>query len=468
MFAALACVLCFVWVWAPRAYAEHAVSDAELFSRIDEYARNFARDAEIPALSMIVVDKERVLFSGNYGECASSDTPFVLGSVSKSFSAVCIMRLAEEGEIDLGAPISDYLPDAGYGKEITVRQLLTHTSGLGGYQTLADYQMIYPQGEHHYANVNYALLGEIIERVSGMPYSEYIAANVFAPLGLLNTSADKEDAEKSGLIGGYTNVFGIPVKRDPDYPTSKDAWITVPAGYISASANDLGKYLQMYLNGGDEILDSQSVQMMLCGDSVYAEDDVPYRYGYGWTMIEEPLAERVYRHAGLTRTSASCVFLLPERGLGVAVCANVNDYFVANELLDSFGWGIVLMLTGEQPNSITRGDYMLPHAVINAILLAVAASAILPWTLLKRYIRRAKGATLRIALLRLILLHAVYPAFLLCIPTLFFDAPLWVARAFVPDVYWTLVLSSVLLFSCGGVKGVILARKRVFVSGSNA
>ena len=153
--------------------------ETNTYSEIDTYLQTCVKNAHIPSLSVTIVDKNKVLFSESYGACKNPDTPFLLGSVSKSFTAVCIMQLAEQKKIDLSANISTYLPDATDGEKITVSQLLNHTSGLGEYQILEDYKIINEQGIHIYANVNYSLLGKIIEAVSGQSYNDYITENVF-------------------------------------------------------------------------------------------------------------------------------------------------------------------------------------------------------------------------------------------------------------------------------------------------
>ncbi len=453
------CMVCFIvlLVSVRPAYAQEA-PEPDIYRDIDAYLQECAENANIPALSVCIVNKDEVLFSGNYGACKSSDTPFFLGSVSKSFTAVCIMQLVEQQKIDLHAAISTYLPHATDGDKITVSQLLNHTSGLGEHQTLANYKIVNRQGVHHYANVNYSLLGEIIEAVSGKSYAEYISANVFAPLGLSRTAATHHESVENGVIDGYANYWGIPIKTDHPFPTSKSAWITVPAGYLSASSNDLGKYLQMYLNGGNGILSEESIHTMFYGDTVYVEGDIPFWYGYGWATVKEPLSEPVLRHSGLIETGTSCVFLLPEREIGIAIEANVNDYFVTNEMMDSLGWGVVLMLLGDAPNEITNSAYMVRHLWIDCIMLAVLVTAILPLCLLPHYAHRVMGKKRVSTVAALVLLHGLLPVFLLLLVPVCFATPLWVAKAFVPDVFLTVIVSSTLLFVGGVVKCVILCR----------
>lgn len=421
--------------------------EGDVYSSIDTYLQACVKNARIPAMSVSIVDKDEVLFSGNYGQCESIDTPFLLGSVSKSFTAVCIMQLAEEQKLDLSAAISTYLPGTAEGDKITVSQLLNHTSGLGEHQTLADYKIVNKQGAHHYANVNYALLGEIIESVSGTSYAEYINANLFEPLGLSHTAATFDESIRNGLIDGYTNYWGVPVKSAHKYPEQKDAWIPVPAGYLSASLGDLGKYLQMYLNGGCGVISQESIDAMLYGDTVYVDGEIPFWYGYGWAEVKEPLPEPVLRHSGLVETGTACVFILPERELAIAIAANVNDYFVTNEMMDSLGWGVVLMLMGEVPNEISGSAWVLKHLFLDLIMLAVLIIAVMPWIFFGAGSGKRRQRTAR-----LIAVHLLLPALILAFVPVFFATPLWVCEAFVPDVFLTVVISSASLLCCGLVK----------------
>lgn len=440
----------------------NASTQADLYSNIDDYLQKCVENANIPAMSVSIVNKDEVLFSGNYGQCESSDTPFLLGSVSKSFTAVCIMQLVEQQKIDLTATVSTYLPNATDGDKITVSQLLNHTSGLGEHQTLENYKIINKQGVHHYANVNYSLLGEILEAVSGKSYPEYISKNLFEPLKLSHTAATLDESIENGLIDGYTNYWGVPIKTAHKYPSSKNTWITVPAGYISSSSNDLGKYLQMYLNGGNGILSKESINTIFYGDTVYVEGDIPFWYGYGWATVKEPFSESVLRHSGLIETGTSCIFIMPESDIAIAIESNVNDYFVTNEMMDNLGWDIVLMLLGDSPNEITDSAYILKHLCIDLIMLTVLLAAILPWCFLPCYVHSAARKKLSISVMKLALFHVFLPIFILLLVPVFFETPLWVAKAFVPDVFITVIISSGLLFIGGFVKSIILYKHRKY------
>lgn len=116
-------------------------------------------------MAVMVVDKDDILFSNTYGNCENIDTPFMIGSMSKSFTAIAIMQLVEDGKINLDNSISKYIDaaewfvqDSDCGK-ISVRNLLNHTSGITTYQRFGKLEVTDSYGQHVYANANYGLLG---------------------------------------------------------------------------------------------------------------------------------------------------------------------------------------------------------------------------------------------------------------------------------------------------------------------
>ncbi|MDE6473475.1 MAG: beta-lactamase family protein [Clostridia bacterium] len=224
------------------AFAEQ--SESNVYNEIDSYLSDACAKAHFSAMSITIVNKENVLLSKTYGDCESTDTPFLLGSVSKSFTALCIMQLVEQDKINLNAKLSNYLPNATDGNKITILQLLNHTSGLSEHQNLDNYKIVEKQGVHKYANVNYSILGKIIESVSGQSYQDYVVENIFEPLSMSKSATSYEKAKENGLIQTYENWFGINTKTTPKFPESDNTWITTSAGYLSASTSDLGKYLQ--------------------------------------------------------------------------------------------------------------------------------------------------------------------------------------------------------------------------------
>ncbi len=435
-------------------------TESNVYDEIDAYLSDACKKAHFPAMSVTIVNKDDVLLSKTYGYCESTDTPFLLGSVSKSFTALCVMQLVEQGKIDLNANLSNYLPNATDGDKITILQLLNHTGGLGEHQNLGNYKIVGKQGVHKYANVNYSLLGVIIETVSGLKYEDYVAQNIFEPLSMSNSAATYEKAKANGLIDGYENWFGINTKTNPKYPKSDDAWITTSAGYLSSSTADLGKYLQMYLNGGSGIISNESIDKMFY-ENVEVDASIPYKYGMGWTLINEPLKQPALRHAGLVETGMSTIYILPDSEIGIAIAVNSNDYFVGKDMMDRIDWSIALMLMGDEPNQIGANEYITKHLLYDFAYLIVLVIAILPICLIALFKKRIQKGKLWLKITLLALLHLILPIFILLLPQMFFATPLWVVQAFVPDMFLTIILSSCLLFIGGIAKSILLILNKI-------
>lgn len=115
----------------------------------------------------------------------------------------------------------------------------------------------------------------------------------------------------------------------------------------------MAAYLQMYLRGGEGVVSEDAVRQML-NDGVEVEDEIRYRYAFGWNRIDAPLPVPVYRHAGLTETSMTCMYLIPSIDLGIVLLTNANDYLVGTDLLDRLGWNLVLEILGEERGKSKR------------------------------------------------------------------------------------------------------------------
>lgn len=425
------------------------------FDTVSEQLEADARAYHIPGMAVIVVNKDDVLFSGAYGNCGSTDTPFIIGSMSKSFTALSIMQLVEQGRIDLDTPISDYIDVSLYlkntldGNRITVRQLLNHTSGLGTYQRFGSAKITDSYGKYEYANVNYGLLGKIIESVSGKSYSDYVEQYIFSPLDMEHSSAAFDDSKADGLITGYRNYFGIPVAGEPDYPDDR-SWSTVPAGYISSCASDMGNYLQMYLNNGSGIISRDSLDTMFY-DNVPQDENNQCFYGMGWVLSND-FNEPVLNHSGLVENYTSNMFIFPESGIGIAVLVNMNDYFLGNNLINN----IIMHLLGRELTDVSDNVYIKYHTLINLCCLLVTLTAVFPVLFIRRW--RKKNHTKGQIVIN-IFIHAILPVFLLILPYLA-GVPLWVVWYFVKDLFLVLVVSAFLLLGTGIYKVFITLKQK--------
>lgn len=429
---------------------------APTYTEIEDTLEAACDNYNIPGLAVEVVDAEGVLFSNTYGECKSIDTPFITGSLSKSMTAACIMKLYEGGHLNIDSPVSPYISadevfkNPKEANRITIRQLLNHTSGLGVYQHIGNARIVNENGEYTYANINYDILGMIIENVSGESYDEYLTENFFKPLGMNNSSATYEGAKEDGLINGHKNYFGISVDSDVVYPDS-DSWSTVASGYVSSSAADMGKYLQMYLRGGYGILSDKSLNTMF-RTNVPIDENGDYSYGMGWVYCDKYI-EPVYNHTGLTENYISNMYLLPDSGIGVVFLANINDYLVTNHLMDKVTAKVMMTLMGYSTDELDPNDYMDGHLYYNLIFAAIICIAIMEIIKSRKWKVKSEGN-----LITNIFMHLFIPVGIAIAP-LIGRIPYWVIRDYVPDMFWVGV-ASVILLLLGGILKLRNRRKR--------
>ena len=400
----------------------------------------------IPGMAVIVVDKDNVLFSGTYGNCDSANTPFIIGSMSKSFTALSIMQLVEEGLLDLDAPISEYIDASEWFTDerdcdrITIRDLLNQTSGITTYQTFGNLSSTSAYGSYVYANANYGLLGLIIEEISGLSYEEYITENIFEPLGMEHSAASLKKSKENDLIDGYRNYFGIPIAGKPDYPGNieKGTWTNVPAGYLSSSANDMGKYLQMYLNDGETIINKESIDSMFY-DNVPV-DNGAYYYGMGWIYSTKTYSQPMLWHAGLVENYTSNMFIIPEKGIAVAVLVNMNDYLVCNNLIGN----IINPLLGEDKQNFPN-LYVILHLVMDAMCILLSMISIVSIVRIRNWKHEEKKVKNYVFdLVR----HLIIPVTLLCIP-LIINTPVKVLWLFVKDLFVVVYLNAFVMIIVG-------------------
>lgn len=419
------------------------------YTEIEDTLKSACKNYNIPGMSVEVVDAEGILFSNTYGDCDNIDTPFVTGSLSKSFTAACIMKLYEGGHLNIDSPISPYIEASEVFKtpkdanKITIRQLLNHTSGLGVYQHIGNAKIINKNGEYTYANINYDILGMIVENVSGVSYNEYLTENIFKPLGMSHSSASYETSVKNGLINGHNNYFGISVESDVKYPLS-DSWSTVASGYVTSSASDMGKYLQMYLRGGYGVLSEKSISTIL-RSGVQMDDNGDYSYGMGWVYCDK-YVEPVYNHTGLVENYISNMYLLPESGIGVVFLANTNDYMVTNQLMDKVTAKVMMTLMGYATDELDPNDYTDAHLFYDLIYAAIIGIAVMEIIKSRKWQVKSEGnITINI------FMHMFLPAGIVIAP-LVAGIPYWVIKDYVPDLFIVGCISVVLLVTGGILK----------------
>src|SRR6266540_4335097 len=235
----LACLALAVCLTAARAGAAPAPSPRASpdFAAIDAYVESQMREQRIPGLALGIVQGDQIVHLKGFGvadpsgRAVTPQTPFQIASISKSFTALAVVQLVEAGKVDLDAPVQRYLPwfrvaDPDASARITVRHLLTHTSGLRdqseeftsrdasdgalekAVRALRTVPSAQPGGQaFQYANINYSVLGLIVQTVAGQSYEDYVQAHVLAPLEMTDSYTSPLEARRHGLATGHRYWF---------------------------------------------------------------------------------------------------------------------------------------------------------------------------------------------------------------------------------------------------------------------
>lgn len=294
--------------------------------RIDELMRAYSGSA--PGASVLVVRDGRAIVRASYGladvEAQTPVTPqtnFRLASVSKQFTARAIEILAVRGALSLDDPVTRFLPSLpAYAQQITIRQMLTHTSGLPDYEDLipneqtaqvndrdvlhllekTDRPLFAPGAKYQYSNSAYVLLGLVVAKASGTPFPDFLQREIFAPLGMRGTSASPNVEHRAY---GYTHKSGAWVRRDQSVTSA-----TLGDGGIYSSIDDMAKW-------------DAAVHP---GDFTVATDDPKLRYGFGWRYSEHR-GHRIQWHSGETTSFRNVIVRFPDDRLTVVVLTNRDD-----------------------------------------------------------------------------------------------------------------------------------------------
>lgn len=439
MMAVMTALLCAVSVFCTSIETKaDSISENEL----ESYIMEEMSAANILGMGISIVSAEKELYCAAFGAAQQTESDYVLGSLSKSFTAAAIMRLNEDGDLSLEDTVSDYLTDYDAVGDRTIQELLNQTSGIASEERMSDLQGKGKRGEFEYANANYNLLGEIIEAVSGWNYEEYISDNILDPLEMTSTYSLRTGADLSEeLLPGYQNYFGFPFASKYQYDTEDD-WIRVPSGYLISDAKDMGSYLQMYLNHGGDVLSSESVDAMLyhgvdtSTDSSISDDlfGGAAKYGMGW-MEKEVDGQTLLYHAGKTENFTTMMVLLPEQDLGIVMLFNSMDFLVGQKLIETLEEGIVSLEMGQTADKIDSKTYMLQHGLIDVLLLFFIILAWMPIFLMGVWSKRRREKMICMpGLIIDAFIHIVLPtALLLILPNV---VPVFMVKRFVPDVYY--------------------------------
>jgi CubicO group peptidase (beta-lactamase class C family) len=354
-------------IWALLTLGFAAAAQARTPSEsIDDFIATEMPSTGAPGLAYALVADGEIV-SGARGEVLAGsgrpmtpDTPFLIGSISKSFTAMAVMKLVEAGKVDLDAQVSRYLDvfkDRPSGA-VTIRQLLSHTSGFSTRQgndahidrtqsadalqrqvaRIAQWPPALAPGAHwQYSNANYLILGAVIEKVSGQDFASYMDAEILKPIGM-DESFVSDGESHDAMAVGHQPWFGS--KRPLEDNSTHRAG--APAGGVVATASDLALYLQVMMNGRDDVISAQSKAAMLRPASAASPS-----YGFGWAI--DANNGTVY-HSGLTPGVETLAVMAPAEGRAVVILVNANSGIGFGESAELFN-GVSARALGRDDHS---------------------------------------------------------------------------------------------------------------------
>ena len=474
----LICMLCNVLILCitpSKVYAQQNIK-----ATLDKYVEKFIKEQNIPGAAVAIVHNKDVFFTKTMGITGESEkkvtskTPFAIGSISKSLTALAIVKLIEDKKIKLEDPVQRYLPwfklkDSQISSTITIQHLLTHTSGISTYEglllsdkqsksstalkenvmKLSNVKVTAPPSEkYQYSNANYMVLGALIEEVTNDTYSSYMEKHVFQLLNMNGAAASKETAYEKGYLTGYQSWFGILRKSVVSYDNAG-----APYGYITANLEDMIQFI-MLLHRQENPQSLKQENMDLYLSPLYKiNSEKSYGFGLRTTNINE--SETMIWHSGSTPDARAEIFTLNKSGWSGVILTNKN-HVLEETALSELKKGIISILNGEEPVDIPKNIPLIQIVLLLITLILFIISIML----IKKY-KHMKSVKkliwLFIGSLSLLLSIIFIP--LLTYST---SSPWRTIKIFAPDV--ALVTSIIVtLLAANGLISIFIALRRKWV-----
>jgi CubicO group peptidase (beta-lactamase class C family) len=329
--------------------------DPALQNRIDRIAQQVLDQTGVPSASLAVVQHGKLVYTHAYGNArlATETTPAVpatpamrysIGSISKQFTAAAILLLQEEGKLSLDDPVGKFIPGLTRGDEVTIRQILSHTSGYQDYWP-EDYVMtpmlhdessqqildtwakkpldFEPGTRWQYSNTNFVIAGRIVEQITGAPLMDFLTQHIFRPLGMTSVwNSDEAKLTKADATAYYRNALG-PLRIAPK---EGRGWMYA-AGELAMTAHDLALWDESLIS--QSILSSESYKKMFT--EVMLKDGKGTHYGLG-VDVRDRDGHRSIEHSGEVSGFVSDNEILVDDGVAVAVLTNQDAVGAASTI----------------------------------------------------------------------------------------------------------------------------------------
>jgi CubicO group peptidase (beta-lactamase class C family) len=343
---------CAIWIPAIQAAispSPQRMTDAQILGDLKENLDRLTRADQFSG-AVLVAKNDRILFEHAYGYANHAfnvpnkvDTKFNLGSMNKMFTAVSILQLVQQGRFSLNDTLIKVLPDypdQDIAGKVTLHQLLTHTSGMGNffgelvtsnpgkYRAMADYLplitgkplLFEPGARWSYSNSGFAVLGLVIERVSGQNYFDYVREHIIKPAGMINTDSYSMDDDVPNLALGYTNL-GEDGFSHPERPRKSNIYMTLARGMSAGGGYSTVEDLLRFARAlqGHKLLNEEYTDLMMRGKVPAGAGQ--YSYGIG---EEFQNGVRIVGHNGGGPGIHSNLDMYPDLGYTVAIMSNYD------------------------------------------------------------------------------------------------------------------------------------------------
>lgn len=353
----------------------------------EEIVQNMNR-FNIPGMSFVLADENGIVYAEGYGvkelngdEKISTTTNFRIGSISKLFTSLAIMQLRDKGLVELDIPITEYLPwfstkDAHLSDDITINNLLHHTSGLPSRlnahdiegsdvsqieqqlnHKLQDIHLVDSPGERYeYSNMNFDLLQLIIEKVTNIPFPDYMYENIFHPLAMNRTTFSTHDTLPN-VATGHRYIWG-----NIHSFHEQISYASLGSAGLSTNAEDLGKYISFLLGQSSNLSSSVLHSSSLSEMQQPAIFDGSIWHGHGWDITTSTI-EKTGGLPGFT----SNLIIFPKRSYGFVLLSNSKQ-----NITDETNFNISKILEGSSPTYLSKKDFPIISS-LNIIVLYLSA-----------------------------------------------------------------------------------------------
>ncbi|MCQ0024708.1 beta-lactamase family protein [Streptomyces somaliensis DSM 40738] len=293
-------------------------------------------EGRTPSLVGAVARGGRLVWADAWGDVASAtDTQYRVGSITKTFTAVLVMRLRDEGLLDLDDPLEKHLPDTGVG-DVTIAQLLSHTAGLAAEppapwwertpgelrpdlpDVLGEHPLVHPSGRvHHYSNTGYTLLGSLVSAVRGVSWEEALRTEILEPLDMRRTTSQP--------VVPYAEGWAVHPWADVLLPESvEDLGLMAPAGQLWSTAADLCRFASFLAGGDERVLSADSVREMCTPAAPPAAENWDGGYGLGVQLVRQD-GRTLVGHSGSIPGFVAGLWLSVDDDVAAVVLANATS-----------------------------------------------------------------------------------------------------------------------------------------------